>query len=247
MNITNKTVLLTGGGSGIGFETAKLLSTKGNKVIIIGRNENKLIEAAQTLQNVTAIRCDITSEKDISDLIENIKENYPELSMVINNAGHAFAYTHDENAGAFEKATEEFATNYFAPIRLTEALLPVLKSQENALVVNVSSIAAFSPSTAVPSYSDSKAALHSYTLALRHTLAKNTAIKVFELMPPLVNTEFSKEIGGANGMAADDVAQGLIDGIENDVYEIQIGQTAEFRKFYLSAPTEAFEMMNQTN
>jgi uncharacterized oxidoreductase len=245
MNITNKTVLITGGGSGIGFETAKLLSSQGNKIIIIGRTESKLIAAAATLPNTTAIRCDITSEEDVKALVAQVSEQFPELSVLINNAGRAFAYTHNENAGAFEKSMEEFATNYFSLIRLTESLLPILKAQVEAAIVNVTSIVAFAPSVNLPSYSDSKAAVRSYTLSLRHSLAKNTSIKVFELMPPMVNTEFSKEVGGEHGMSPVDVAQGLIDGITNDEFEIKIGQTADFRKFYLTAPAEAFAIMNQ--
>ena len=246
MNITNKTVLITGGGSGIGFETAKLLSARGNKIIIIGRRESKLNAAVEALSNTIAIRCDINSESDVKDLIAQVSEKHPELSVLINNAGRAFAYTHAESAGAFEKSTAEFATNYFSLVRLTEGFLPILKKQTEAAIVNVTSIVAFSPTAKLPSYSDSKAAVHSYTLSLRHTLAKDTSIKVFELMPPLVNTEFSKEIGGEeNGIPPIEVAQGLIDGIEKDDFEIKIGQTADFRKFYLSAPAEAFEMMNQ--
>jgi uncharacterized oxidoreductase len=181
----------------------------------------------------------------VLNLIQKIGNEHPELSVLINNAGRAFAYAHNEMASAFEKATEEFATNYFSVLRITEALLPVLKSQSEAAIVNVSSIVGYSPHAFLPTYSDSKAALHSYTLSLRHTLAKNTAIKVYELMPPMVNTEFSKDMGGEHGMPASEVAQSLITAIENDEYEIQVGQTAEFRKFYLSSPTEAFAMMNQ--
>ncbi|WP_344830637.1 SDR family NAD(P)-dependent oxidoreductase [Chryseobacterium ginsenosidimutans] len=81
MNITNKTVLITGGGSGIGFETAKLLSAKGNKIIIIGRTESKLNAAAAVLPNTTAIRCDITSEQDVKDLVARVSEEFPELSV----------------------------------------------------------------------------------------------------------------------------------------------------------------------
>lgn len=245
MNITNKTILITGGGSGIGFETAKSLTAKGNKVILIGRNESKLEAAVKVLPNVIAIRCDINDADDVKNLIQKVSTKYPELSVLINNAGRAFAYTHNEEASAFEKSTEEFATNYFSLIRLTEGFLSILKSQEEAAVVNVSSIVAYSPHALLPTYSDSKAAVHSYTLSLRHTLANDTAIKVFELMPPMVNTEFSKDIGGEHGMLANEVAEELITAIENDVYEIQVGQTAEFRKFYLSSPTEAFAMMNQ--
>lgn len=245
MNITNKTVLITGGGSGIGFEIAKLLNAKGNKVIIVGRTESKLEAAIEVLPNLIGIRCDINDADDVKKLIQKVSTEFPKLSVLINNAGRAFAYEHNESADAFEKATEEFATNYFSVIRLTEAFLPILKSQNEAAVVNVSSIVAYSPHASMPSYSDSKVAVHSYTLSLRHTLAKNTAIKVYELIPSMVNTEFSKDVGGENGMPANDVAQALIDGIENDEYEIQVGQTATFRTFYLSSPTEAFAMMNQ--
>lgn len=247
MNITNKTVLITGGGSGIGFETAKLLSEKGNKVIIVGRTESKLEAVIEVVPNLIAIRCDINDANDVQNLIKEVSTKYPELSVLINNAGRAFAYEHNESATAFEKATEEFATNYFSLIRFTEGFLSLLKSQKEALIVNVSSIVAYSPQHLVPTYSDSKAAVHSYTLSLRHTLAKDSAIKVFELLPPMVNTEFSKEIGGEHGMPAIEVAEELVNGIENNIYEIQVGQTAEFRKFYLSSPTEAFAMMNQLN
>jgi len=245
MNSTDKTVLITGGGSGIGFKTAKLLSKKGNKIIIIGRTESKLNSAVEKLSNVIAMRCDINNENDVKNLVEKLTNEHPDLSVLINNAGRAFAYTHGENASAFEKATEEFATNYFSVIRLTERLLPLLKSQPEAAIVNVSSISAIAPSANLPTYSDSKVALHSYTLSLRHTLAKESNIKVFELMPPLVNTEFSKEIGGEqHGMPAEEVAKSLLDGLKNDTYEIYVGQTAEFRQFYFSSPAEGFAMLN---
>lgn len=245
MNSTNKTVLITGGGSGIGFETAKLLVAKGNKVIIVGRTESRLESAIEVLPNVIAIRCDINDADDVQNLIQRIANDYLELSILINNAGRAFAYEHNESANAFEKATEEFSTNYFSVIRLTEGLLPLLKSQKEAAIVNVTSIVAYSPHHSVPTYSDSKAALHSYTLSLRHTLAKDTAIKVFELLPSMVNTEFSKEIGGEQGINANEVAESLIIALEKEEYEIQVGQTSDFRKYYLSSPTEAFAMMNQ--
>ena len=246
MKITNRTLLITGGGSGIGYEAAKLLSADGNKVILVGRTESKIQAAAQSLANAVAIRCDINDEDDVRKLVATISEDYPELSVLINNAGTAFLYEHGENAGAFQKATAEFATNYFSVIRLTEGLIPVLKAQPEAAIVNVTSIAAFAPGAYLPSYADSKAALRSYTLSLRHTLSKDTSIKVFELIPPLVNTDFSKEIGGEqNGMPASEVARALMDGFQNEEYEILVGQTSDFRKFYLSDPEGAFNMMNQ--
>ena len=246
MKISKKTVLITGGGSGIGHETAKLLSAKGNNVLIIGRNGDKLEKAAAGLENVTTFQADITQAGDVSKLVKKITEEYGELSLVINNAAAANVYKHSAESSSFDKASEEIAINYLAVVRLNEALLPLLKAQPEAAIVNVTSLVAFAPATVIPTYSDTKAALHSYTLSLRHTLAIDTDIKVFELMPPLVNTEFSKEIGGeANGMPANAVAEALIEGLENDVYEIHVGQTKDFRDFFLSNPTEAFHTLNQ--
>lgn len=246
MNISNKTVLITGGGSGIGFETAKLLSQKGNKVLIVGRTVETLQRAASLLPNTIALPCDITKPDEVDKLVALLATDYPDLSVLVNNAGKAFVYTHAEGVDAVEKARQEMDTNYFALIRLTEKVLPVLKKQPEAAIVNVTSIVAFTPASIIPTYSDSKAAVHSYTLALRHTLAKDSAIRVFELMPPTVNTAFSKDIGGEEyGMPAEEVAAGLLNGLESDTYEIYVGQTITFRDFFFANPTEAFKLLNQ--
>lgn len=246
MKISKKTVLITGGGSGIGHETAKLLSAKGNNVLIIGRNGDKLKKSAEGLSNVSTFEADITNAEDVLRLVKKITADFGDLSLVINNAAAANVYKHSAESLSFDKASEEMSTNYLAVIRLNEALLPLLKSQPESAIVNVTSLVAFAPVTVIPTYSDTKAALHSYTLTLRHTLAIDTDVKVFELMPPLVNTAFSKDIGGeANGMPSNTVAQALVDGIENDVYEIHVGQTKDFRDFFFSNPTEAFQTLNQ--
>lgn len=245
MNITNNTILITGGGSGIGLEIAKALSAS-NKIIIAGRNKEKLDAAAEGHENIFTIQADITSEKDIERLAEEIKVNFGGLNILINNAGHAYAYTLSDHSDTYRKASAEFETNYFAPIRLTEKLLPLLKEQENAAVVNVSSIVALAPGSDVPTYSDSKAALHSYTQLLRHELAKDSGIKVFELMPPLVNTDFSAEIGGKeNGIPASEVADSLISGLTNDSYEIRVGNTEVLYNNFFAGSEGAFSVMNK--
>jgi uncharacterized oxidoreductase len=123
--------------------------------------------------------------------------------------------------------------------------LPVLRSQDEAAIVNVSSILAYVPASDIPTYSASKAALHSYTQSLRFALERTTAVKVFELMPPLVNTDFSKDIGGENGIHPNVVAQDLINAFENDEYEIRVGNTAHVYQLSLSSPAEAFNMINK--
>ncbi|MDB4902355.1 MAG: putative oxidoreductase [Mucilaginibacter sp.] len=245
MNITNKTILITGGGSGIGFEIAKLLSQKNNKVIITGRSEARLQKAVAQLNNVNYVACDINSEKDINGLVKKINEEYGSIDILINNAGQASVYKLDAEANAYDKAADEIQTNYLSVIRLTEKLLPLLSNQKEAAIVNVTSIVAFVPGINLPTYAASKAALHSYTQALRYTLAKTTNIKVFELMPPLVNTEFSAEIGGVNGIPPELVAEGLIEGFEEDEYELHIGGTADLYKLFLSSPQEALNALNQ--
>jgi len=245
MNITNKTVLVTGGGSGIGFEIAKQLGQRGNKVIITGRSEAKLEKAAAQLNNVSFIVADVTSEADVNNLVDKINNEYGGLDILINNAGQANVYHLDEAANAYDKASAEMETNYLSIVRLTEKLLPALKKSKEAAIVNVSSIVAFVPGVNLPTYAASKAALHSYTRALRHTIAKKTGIKIFELMPPLVDTELSVEIGGENGIPPLEVAEGLIKGFENDEYELHIGNTADMYKLYLQSPQEALIALNK--
>lgn len=244
MNITNNTILITGGGSGIGLEIAKALSSA-NRIIIVGRNKEKLDAAANGLENVFTIQADITNETDVTRLYEEVKTTFGGLNILINNAGHAYAYTLSENSDMYSKAVAEFTTNYFAPIRLTEKFLPLLKQQNEAAIVNVSSIVGFVPGSHVPTYSDSKAALHSHTRLLRYELAKDTHIKVFELMPPLVNTDLSVEIGGReNGIPASDVANDLVKALRKDIYEIRVGNTELIYNNFFSATEGAFSVMN---
>jgi short-subunit dehydrogenase involved in D-alanine esterification of teichoic acids len=113
-----------------------------------------------------------------------------------------------------------------------------------AAVVNVSSIVAFSPVAAMAGYGASKAALHAYSQALRHTLAQRSAVRVFELMPPLVDTEFSAEIGGHRGIPAQQVAEEFLAALQQDAYEIHVGQTAELYQLFRADPAQAQALMN---
>ena len=241
MKKSNNTILVTGGGSGIGFETAKLLSEAGNKVLIIGRNQAKLEKAAAQLKNVSFLALDITVADDVDQLVKKLESDFPDLNIVMNNAATAHVYDIKTAENMMELAQEEMFTNYLSVIRLNEKVLPLLKRQPEAAIINVSSIVAFVPGNLV-GYSASKAALHSYTQILRMGL-EETSVKVFELMPPLVNTEFSKPIGGENGISPVQVAQELIEGLESDRFEIHVGGTADFYKLYHADPAAAFDAM----
>lgn len=244
MKTTNNTVLITGGSAGIGLEIARKFLAEGNHVIITGRNKERLTAAAEQLGgNVIAITFDVSNAADVEVLVKQVTQNFPNLNILINNAGAAYTYKLDAEAGAFEKAQNEMLTNYLSVIRLTEKLLPVLKQQHEAAVVTVSSIVAFVPSGGIPTYSASKAALHSYTQSLRLAIA-NTSVKVFELMPPLVNTDFSKDIGGENGIAPHVLADDLLDALATNRYEIHTGATADIYKLNQSDPAAALQAMN---
>ena len=226
MKTNGNTILITGGSAGIGFELAKQFSQLGNKVLITGRNEERLKQAADQLENVVPISGDVTNSESTDQLVAKIKEQHPELNMVINNAGYADVYELDENADAFPKASREMETNYLSIVSLTEKLLPTLLQNENASVVNVTSIVAYYPQKMLPTYTASKAALKAYTDVLRQTFEDR--LNVFELIPPLVNTDFSKEIGGENGIPPKEVADELIAALEKKQWLVPVGMSKEF-------------------
>jgi uncharacterized oxidoreductase len=241
MKTTNNTVLITGGSAGIGYELAKIMLANGNRVIVTGRDERRLKEATASLMGVVPIKSDVSNEKEMDKLIERIYLEFPDTNILINNAGKALVYPLlGRDANPYENAKEEMQTNYFSAIRLIQRMIPHLKTQASSAIVNVSSVLALVPGRLV-TYSASKAALHSYTQALRMLLAEESNIKVFELMPPLVNTELSKDIGGENGVHPSVVAERLLKGLGNDEYEIHVGQTEQIYKLFLSSPEEALK------
>ncbi|WP_353717778.1 SDR family NAD(P)-dependent oxidoreductase [Dyadobacter sp. 676] len=245
MKTTGNTILITGGSAGIGFEFAKAFSAKGNHVIITGRNEERLRNAAAQLGNVTPIVYDVIDRDATDQLVARLETEFPELNVVINNAGKASYYLLDGEEDAAALAGEEILTNYLAIIRLNQKLLPLLKKADEAAIVTVSSIAGLVPNHRLPTYAASKAALHSYTQSLRITLGKSTNIKVFEILPPLVDTEFSAEIGGAtNGIPPKQVADDLVTAFESNTYEVLTGRTADVFSLFLSSPTAALQAMN---
>ena len=242
MKTTGNTILITGGSAGIGLEIARLFVQHGNKVIITGRDAERLEKAKAELGNVTAIQFDVTNAADVDALTKRIKTEFPELNILVNNAGRALIHNLAESR-SYDIAVDEMTTNYFSVLRLTDKLLPLLKEQNEAAVLNVSSVVAYVPTQLLPTYAASKAALHSYTTSLRLALT-GTSVKVFELMPPLVNTELSREIGGENGIAPSVVAEGVLNALAGNRYEIRTGQTEDVYKLSLANPAEALKVMN---
>ncbi|MFD2571926.1 SDR family oxidoreductase [Spirosoma soli] len=244
MKTTDNTVLITGGGSGIGLAIASALAQKGNRIIITGRNEAKLKAAAATLPNTTPIVSDITNADDVDQLIKQINADFGGIDILVNNAGTAFAYQLSATADAYGKAKQEMEVNYFSIIRLTEKLLPTLAEKEESAIVNISSVAAFVPIQFIATYSATKAALHAYTQTLRLTLEQTTpTLKVFEVFPPFVATEMTKGLT-IPMLPPSAVADDLLAGLAQDQFEIKTGATKDMYQHYLSSPEAAVRTYN---
>jgi len=233
MNLNGNTVLITGGSSGIGYEIAKQFLNRDNKVIITGRNEQKLQKAKEQLNYVTTIQSDVSNPDEIENLYQQIAKDFPNLNILINNAGIMWKINlQDHNHSALE-LTKELDVNVKGPIWMTNAFLSLLKENTEAAIVNVSSGLAFVPLPISPVYSSTKAALHFYTLSLREQL-RNTNIKVFELAPPTTQTEllgvFNKEdMKGTSQMSVEDMVFDFLKGFSKDEYEIRPGQANQLK------------------
>jgi uncharacterized oxidoreductase len=245
MKTSGNTILITGGGSGIGLELARQFSKLNNRVVICGRNVDKLRAAESMMKNVTGIQCDVTDSSCVDHLFEELELKGLDVNVLINNAGKANAYLLGQANGSGTKALDEIQTNYVAVVELTERFLPILRREPEAAIINVSSVVALVPAIIVPTYSASKAALHSYTQSLRLSLRKVSNIKVFEVMPPVVDTDFSKDIPGSNRMAPSAVAEDIIKGIESDDFELPIGATRSVFAMHKQDPMAALEMLNR--
>ena len=244
MNIQNKKVLVTGGGSGIGFAIAKAFADKGNQVILFGRTEDRLKTAAAQLPNTSYIVGDVTTENDVLQLVKQVKENYGSLDILVNNAGTGRPQPLDASQGIYETAKFEIEINYLSVLRLTELLLPVLKAGKEAAIINIQSIVSYVPNTFLATYSATKAALHSYSQSLRILLQQSAPhVKVFEVFPPLVDTDLTQNIEG-DKLAPSEVADDIIHAVENESYAVRNGKTKDLYQLFRQSPEEALKALN---
>jgi uncharacterized oxidoreductase len=228
MKTTGNTIFISGGSAGIGLAIAKKLSAAGNKIIINGRNEERIKNALSQLNNAVSIQGDLSNKTERIRIAKELNEKHPDVNIIINNAGLAFLNDlKNVDVSSAEIAANEMNTNYVSVIDFTELMLPHLLQQPNAAIINISSIAAFRGNRFAATYAASKAALHSYTQGLRDTFADNEKLNIYEVYPPLVNTEFSAEIGGANGIPPSEVADELFLALENDQFEVPVGDSKQ--------------------
>jgi uncharacterized oxidoreductase len=187
MELTGNTIFITGGGSGIGRGLAEALHAKGNQVIISGRRKSALAETTKANTGMVWVELDVEDPKSIAHVAKKLIAEFPKLNVLFNNAGIMKA---DGAVGPVDDALalSTVTTNLLGPIRMTSALIEHLKAQPKATIVNVTSGLAFTPMATTAVYCATKAALHSYSLSLRHLL-KGSSVRVLELAPPYVQTE----------------------------------------------------------
>lgn len=188
MDTRNDTILITGGGSGIGKAIAEALHARGARVIIAGRRRDALEAVAAANPGMAVETLDVADAADVTAFAHRVIAAHPDLNVVINNAGIMQAEDLTADAIDLDVVEQTIAINLLGPIRLTAALLPHLKSKPRATVVTVSSGLAFVPLTATPTYSATKAAIHSWSQSLR-TQLKDTSVEVLEWAPPAVATD----------------------------------------------------------
>jgi len=190
MNLTGNTILITGGGSGIGLALAEQFHQRGNTVIIVGRRQGALDAATAANPGMKSLVMDTADAASIAIGVAKLTADFPSLNAVINNAG--IMRPEDLKQGATADAEAIVATNLLGPIRLTAALMPHLLKQPAATILTISSGLAFVPLALTPTYCATKAAIHSWSQSLRYQL-KDTKIKVVEIIPPWVATELMGE------------------------------------------------------
>ncbi len=226
MKLSNRTVLITGGTSGIGLELARQLLARGNVVIVTGRDQERLDAAKLALPCVHTFRSDVSDPIAIAALHVAVLAQFPKLDTLVNNAGIMRNLDLNENR-PLDDVTREIEINLSGPVRMVQQFLPHLTTQKGALIVNVSSGLAFVPLPSAPVYSATKAALHAYTQSLRVQLER-TGVTVVELAPPGVETplfrgELAEEFRGQKAMDVKDLASQTIAGIEKGTLEIRPG------------------------
>ncbi|MDH0681208.1 SDR family oxidoreductase [Achromobacter animicus] len=227
MQLTQNTIFITGGTSGIGRALAVAFHDLGNKVIIAGRRQALLDEIAAAHPGIEGIQLDISDAQDIDRVAKTLIAKYPSLNVLINNAG---IMPFDDPSSQVDDAVSQqiLETNLLGPIRLTSALIGHLKAQPRATIIHNTSILAYVPIASNAVYSASKAALHSYALSQRFML-RDTNVTVQEIAPPWVDTDLIKKSGDPRAMPLDAFIAETMQKLATDAPEVLVDAIRDLR------------------
>lgn len=241
MELNHNTILITGGTSGFGYEFAARLIELGNTVIITGRDQAKLDQTKKELPKIHTFQSDVSDPRQIEKLYTQVTSRFPELNMLINNAGEMRKLSLHDTSIDLQDITREIEINLMGPIRMVQQFLPHLKQKKSAAILNVTSGIAMIPIPLSPIYGASKSGLRSYTKSLRVQL-KNTNIRVFELVAPGAKTPLNDKFADVDGfdekmmMEPDKLIAAAIKGLQKDTDEIYPGLARIMRIMSRIAP-----------
>jgi uncharacterized oxidoreductase len=247
MKITGNTILITGGATGIGYALAEHFIKEGNKVIICGRRQSKLEEARKKLPQIETRVADISTAHGRKELVSWVIKNFPGFNVLVNNAGiQQLIFLKRDNSN--EIIDNEIATNLTAPVHLTNLVVSHFSLKNEAAIINISSGLGFIPLAIAPVYCATKAALHSFSISSRFQL-KDTSIRIFEIIPPIVETELGKDNSrkerDVKGITPSEVATETLQALKSDKFEYPIGMAAGLYNAYRSNEAdEVFKRMN---
>jgi uncharacterized oxidoreductase len=236
MKLTNRTILITGGSAGIGLAFALKFLELGNRVIITGRRQPVLDVVKAEYPNLHTIKSDAADPAQIAALAETIKREFPDLDVLMNNAGISRYKNLTVPATDLDDLMTEVNVNVGGVIRMTSAFIDLLKAN-NGTLINVSSALAYVPLPCLPIYCATKAAIHSYTQSLRFQL-EDSSVEVIELMPPAVRTEMTADLpeDGLTLITTEKLVSLSIASLERGALEVQPGQSAQLALLRRVAP-----------
>ena len=236
MKLTGRTILITGGSAGIGLAFALKFLELGNQVIVTGRRQSLLDEVKAKHPKLHTIQSDVADPAQIAALTARVKLDFPKLDELMNNAGIMLSKNLKVPAADLAGLTEEMDVNVGGVVRMTSAFIDLLTANKGTLI-NVSSALAFVPVPAVPIYSATKAAIHSYTQSLRFQL-EETGVEVIEVMPPGVKTEMTTELAevGISLITTDELVKQTFASLKSGAIEIRPGQSKQLAFMRRLAP-----------
>jgi uncharacterized oxidoreductase len=240
MRISGHTVLITGGASGIGYAIAQQLVQMNNKVIVVGRNPDKLAAAGRALPGLITLSYDISKEDDRLALVQQLAEQYGEVSILINNAGIQYQARFDESPPSLADIHQEMETNFVAVVRLSTLLIPAMLRQSEAAIINMSSGLAIAPKAGAAIYYASMAALSTFTRSLRYQ-QESSSIRVFDVLAPLVDTDMTRGRGRGK-ISPQTFAIEMISGLERNRYVQHVGKTKLLYMLHRIVPSVAYRI-----
>ncbi len=227
MRQTGNTIFITGGGSGIGRALAEAFHKLGNHVIISGRRKSALAETTNANPGMASVELNVEDSASIQRVADRLTKRYPDLNVLINNAGVMLPDTADAPQNEAQLVSTVM-TNLVGPVRVTSSLIDHLKAQSEATIIYNTSVLAFVPMAATSVYSATKAALHSYVLSQRFKL-RDTRVKVVELAPPWVRTDLMNSREAEAAMPLDDFIAQAMEQLGTDTEEILVGNAPQLR------------------